>query len=322
MMRALLFAALLSQAPALFAQTPPQPGAQTPAQPAGPAPKVRTAIIPDTIHVGDVITAAVRVMVPRGSTVSFPDSLVVTQDVENAGQRIVRADTTGEGVQYTAAYSIAAWRPGSYALPPVTYNVNGVAYSSAFDSVRIVSVLPQDTTGIKMKPLKSVLGGTRVWWPWILALVLLLLIGALAYWWWRRRNRVEKVVPLIPSRPAREVALERLDAAKAGGLVESGKLKEFYSEVADALRAYVADVDPSLSTDLTTSEVAARIRARGTDANAVELLTLLGAADLVKFARRQPRAAEAYDEWARVRKWVAEVTWPPVTATGSAQVAA
>jgi hypothetical protein len=287
------------------------------------APTIRTAVVPDTIHVGDVITAAIRITVPAGATVTFPDSLTLPLDLENAGDRVLKADTTPNGIQLTATYRLAAWRPGAHMIDAVPVTVNGAQMNAVFDSVRIASVLPGDTTGIGMKPLKAVIGGVRVWWPWIVALLLLLAL-LLLYWLSRRRDRVE-VAPVVPARPARDVALERLDEARTSGVLERGDVKEFYSAVSDALRAYVAAVDPLLSADLTTSEVAGRIRARGVDPAGAELLTLMGASDLVKFARRTPRTSEAHDEWLRIRKWVADTRWPPVDESadaGSAQEAA
>jgi hypothetical protein len=272
---------------------------------------VRTAILPDTITVGDVVSVAVRIGAPRGATIEFPDSLVLPQDLENAGSRVIRNDTAGSGMQVTATFPIAGWRPGTYALPAIPYRINGVAYEAALDSLRIQSVLPADTAGIQPKPLKGVLGGERVWWPWLAAL-LLLALAAVAYYLWRRRRRAVVAVA-APARPAREVALEKLDAARADGLIERGEMKAFYTRMSDALRSYIAAVDAPLSMDLTTSESAGRMRARGADPAGVALLTMLGAADLVKFARRTPSAAEAEREWTRIRAWVAEATWPPRT---------
>src|SRR4051812_20797007 len=252
----------------------------------------------------------------------MPDSLTLQPDLENAGTRVIKADTTPQGIQITAEYPVAGWRPGAYALPMIPYTVNGAAYSATFDSLRIQSVLPADTAGVQPKPLKSVLGGDRVWWPWLL-LLLALIAAALGYWWWRRRRRDVVEEPMIPARPARELAIERLERARASGMVERLELREFYGETSDALREYIAAIDPELSTDRTTSEIAGIIRERGADATGVELLTVLGAADLVKFARRQPRASEAYEEWSRVRKWVDEAVWPPsVTFDDAAEEAA
>jgi hypothetical protein len=238
--------------------------------------------------------------------------MMLPLDLENAGSRVIRVDTANGGTQVTATFPIAGWRPGAYALPPVPYTIDGVAYQATFDTLRIQSVLPADTAGIKPKPLKDVMGGDRVWWPWLLG-ALLLALAAIAYYLWRRRARNIVAAP-GPARPPREVALEKLDAARNAGLLERGDAKGFYTCMTDALRGYVAAIDGSMSMDLATSEIAGRMRARGPDPAGVELLTMLGAADLVKFARRNPSSDEAMREWSRVRAWVAEAVWPPRTA--------
>src|SRR5438045_4100160 len=116
-----------------------------------------------------------------------------------------------------------------YALAPATANAQVVKTALLPDTINVGDII---TAAIRLA---------------------LLIAAALAYWWWRRRNRVIELIPFIPARPARDVALERLDAAQASGMIESGRMKEFYSEVSEALREYVAAVDPFMGTDLTTS---------------------------------------------------------------------
>ena len=272
---------------------------------------VRTAVVPDTITVGDVFHAAVRVHVPLGSAVEFPDSLVLPTELENAGDRVLRADTTASAIEFTALYPMAAWRPGAHAMPPITFTVNGAPQSAAFDSLRIASVLPADTTGIEAKPLKPVVGGTRVWWPYLLALLALLIAAAMIYRAWRKLREAVEVQEPVPARPARVVALERLEHARAAKLVEHGDIDGFYTEISGALRWYVAEIDPMIGQDLATSEIAAVLRRRGADAAGIELLTLLAAADLVKFARRSPTPSDAYADWTRITQWVSDAPWPP-----------
>src|SRR5688572_16574126 len=84
---------------------------------------MRTAIVPDSITVGDVMQAAVRVHVPHGATVEFPDSLVLPPELENAGERTLQVDTTTEGIEIIALYPLAGWRPGAHAMPAIPFTV-------------------------------------------------------------------------------------------------------------------------------------------------------------------------------------------------------
>jgi hypothetical protein len=287
--------------------------------------RVSAAVVPQTITVGDVFQAAVRIELPRGTAVAFADSLELPADVETAGRRTVQVDTADTGLlTFTAAYPLAAWRPGDVALPPARMVVRGPASERqadgtvdtvevAFPAFAIESVLPADTTGIEPKPAKDVLGANRVWWPFLVAgAVAIALLAALYAWYRRRRPRTEVV--FTPAVPPRLAALEALEAARASGLVEQGHFKEFYTLVTDAVRAYVEALDARWGRELTTSELAGCLRGQGVDREAVSLIALLGSADLVKFARRRPAPAEAHAEWSAARRFVESFDWPPAIA--------
>ncbi len=90
------------------------------------AQEVRTAVVPDSILVGDIFRVAVRVTVPAGVVVVFPDTLAVPDDVEAAARRELSVDSTADGeVSYTAVFPLAAWRPGSIELPPARLTLRG-----------------------------------------------------------------------------------------------------------------------------------------------------------------------------------------------------
>lgn len=286
------------------------------------AQEVSTAVVPQTIHVGDVFHAAVRVDLPPGAEAIFPDTLALaSEDLEAAGRVRISTDTTGGGRRTTAAYPLTAWRSGEeITLPEVTLVVrDGAAervLTATFPTFTLASVLPADTSGIEPKPAKDVVGGSRIWWPWVLAGVLALLLAAvLWYLWWRRRSReAPAAVVHAPAVPPRTQALALLRRAREERLVERGELKTFYALVTTALRGYLAAVDPELGADLTTSELARHARRRGAPAALLELLQLLGSADLVKFAKAHPNAANAYSDWDAARAWVERYDgWVPVT---------
>ena len=282
------------------------------------APRPSTAVVPADITVGDVFRAAIRIEAPAGAEVVFPDTLLVPADVEAAGRREVRIDSAAAGsglLIHTAVYPLTAWRPDTVSLPSAAVAVRGAAgewvVEARFAPFAVASVLPADTTGIEPKQAKDVIGPNRVWWPLLLLALLLAALIALAIWLWRRRRARPAAVLAGPDATPRERAFARIDEAIAAGWIEAGRIKEFYTAIAEALRLYVAELERGWSPDLTTSELVGRMRASGAGAGAAELAVLLERADLVKFARARPDRTAALMDARSARGWVERFDGPP-----------
>lgn len=276
----------------------------------------RAAIVPDSITVGAMAHAAVRVEVPAGVRVEFPDSLLLPPDGEGAGLPDVRSDSTATGTALTAAYPITAWRPGTLRIEPVAVRLiteSGVdTLMVGFPEVTVVSVLPADTAGIEPKPVRDVLGAERVWWPLLVALLVALALAALALLYWRRRRArsgaLEDFIP--PGTPPREAALALLDRVRTLRLIENGEIRRAYILMAAALRHYLAALDPAWGPDLTTTELAVLLRRR--QVRAEPALEVLARSDLVKFARARVAEGRAHEDLAAARAWVSEFAGAPV----------
>jgi len=274
---------------------------------------VSTAVVPQTITVGDVFYAAVRVDLPPGAEVAFPDTLALaSDDVESAARVRVEADTSAAGRSMTALYALTAWRANEdVQLPDVAFTVREASgatstLTASFPVFQLSSVLPADTAGIEPKPARDVWGASRLWWPILLALalLLLLLVALVAWYFWRRRRAPEAAAEPAPRTPPRQAALELLAHARAAGYVERDELKPFYTELTTALRGYVEAIEKELGADLTTGELALHARRRGAPPALLELIRILGRADLVKFARARPAAAEAYGDLDAAKRWI------------------
>jgi hypothetical protein len=291
---------------------------------AAAAQEVRTAVVPDSVTTGDVFRVAVRVLLPRSAEASFPDSLPLPDDVEAAASRIITRDSVdAERDAVTAAWGLAAWRPGAYTLDAVEVKVTDGGRTDVlrapFGPLRVVSVLPADTSGIEPQPPRGVIGPNRAWLPLIVLALLVAVVVAAGFRAWRRRPRP---VAALPSTPPRERALAELDRIFRSGLLEEGRYIEFCSAVTGVVRTYLADLSPDWGTDLTTTELAFAMRAdpaplppRIADAQegeiggdaadpAVALIRLLGAADVLKFTGVSGTAAGAERLWSRARDWV------------------
>jgi len=262
------------------------------------------AMSPDTAYVGDVVSLAFRVNAPAGAALVIPDTLAVSGNVENAARARIRTDTLPDrSLRFTVYYSVVGWRPGAMPLPPVEGVVRGPAGDTPFTvqppDLTIASVLPPDTAGIEPKPLKDVIGPTRVWWLAALAVLAGLILLALLVWWWlRRRRRTRETNAAAPPVPPRELFLRELDEISQGPL-RHGDMRAFYIRASAALRQYVASFDPDWGQDLTTMELSPRMR----DAELAPVLSVLERADLVKFARRPATQEEAQRDLRELRRW-------------------
>jgi hypothetical protein len=295
------------------------------AGPAG-AQEVRVAVVPDTVTTGDVFRVAVRVIVPRGGEVAFPDSLTLPPDLERAATPVVVRDSLDrDRDELTVTYGLAAWRPGVFDLPATEVRIGSGAAATGvevrFPRIVVASVLPADTAGVEPQPPRGVLGPDRALLPLLLLAALAALAAGAAVWLLRKRRRPgERPAAGIP---ARDRALAELDRLRRSGLLEGGQYKIFCAAVSGVVRAYLAALQPDWSPDLTTTELARALRAetvplpaRIRDAEPAVLIRddgkdplaalvgLLGAADVVKFTGIAGSAATADTLWTRARTWV------------------
>jgi hypothetical protein len=281
------------------------------------AQSVTVGISRDSILVGDPVRIVLRIDgVPANTEIVLPDSLAATEDVENGGRLRMRRDTMPGGVaRITAVYPVILWRPGATTLPVVPMIVKSDANERTeqvkLPTVNVLSVLPADTTAIEPKPPKDVWGANRLWWPWLLAAAVLLLVIGLLIWWYRKRRKVPVEMPQIPMVDPRERALKQLQHIAELRLAEQGQFKQHYILLSETLRNFATAMEPEWSTDLTTEELAPRVKRR---ADAAPLITLLRSADTVKFARRQPTEAEARNDLQAAEQWVRAFNRPAETA--------
>lgn len=134
----------------------------------------------------------------------------------------------------------------------------------------------------------------------------------------RRRLRAPPPppVPLTPPRPPHEVALERLEALLAAGLLSRGDTATFVERLMDeVLRDYLAARFALHAEARTTRELVAEllsVSVPGLDVKLVE--ELLGDADLVKFAKAAISAERAHAMAMRVKMLV--LATAPASAAG------
>lgn len=120
-------------------------------------------------------------------------------------------------------------------------------------------------------------------------LIIATTLGVTAYY----RARPKKPVPPPPPRHPFLIASEGLDAISRSDLLARGLTKDYYDAISDVTRRYVGGMRGFDAIEMTTNEVLATLRKNPlASVPMVEIETLLGDCDLVKFARYVPSNEE------------------------------
>jgi hypothetical protein len=301
-------------------------GDTAPTPPPGFAYQARTE--PDTVTVGDRFASGLAVSAPAGTRVA----LEVAKDTADRWRVLgaVRATPRDSArTRWLVVANMVAWQPGL----PDTLSAELKLTSSdgrsitlpvklAFPIVR--AVLPADSAKWRVRPPHDVWGPSvdpaRTALAVALLIVALLLLALLTWLIVRMiRRRRARAIPAN----ARERALALLERARTSGFVEAGNWHAFYTLIADALRGFIAAVEPRLGEDLTSSEIVGAMRSRGKPGERVETLEhLLQVSDLAKFARHGRAPDDARRDLDRAREWVESYVLPSDEAVSADEPAA
>ncbi len=164
----------------------------------------------------------------------------------------------------------------------------------------------------------------RSWWSVILGALAAILLGVAVVTAWRRYRRRLRAGPAapaaaaVPEEPPYERALRELEALLAGDLLARGKLKEFHIALSEIIKRFLAGRYRFDALDRTTAEVLADLSRSGADPSLLGgAAQLLGACDLVKFAKHRPAPAEI-DETVGSARALIETGRPPLVEEAAA----
>jgi hypothetical protein len=240
-------------------------------------------VSPDTVLIGQPFSLFVKVLAPKGVRFEFPSGPdTATQNgvrpIELRGERIVSmlGDTA------VALYHLVAWDIGTQPLkfPDVRVTFEGQERRPTLGgaSVFVKSVLPADSSLRIPKPARPLIVLPVINWLLWAALLAAAIALVLLWWAWRRwRNRPKPPVdPYV-------WAQNEFARIEARHLLEDGQYAEYFTEMVDVTRKYLAGRVPGVRRSDTTSELLRAMKPR--DGVEATLPRLLETADVVKFAR-------------------------------------
>lgn len=262
---------------------------------------IRSAIDSTQLLIGDQFHIDLWADMPATGTVAWPkfsDTLTSTIEILEASvQDTVRKENGDFTVHQRLV--LTSFDTGFMVVPSLPFLFNSDSTQLAFSDSFLVLVteFPVDME----KEIMDIKGPMDVPVDWkkyiiygLIALVVIgLLIAAFLYWKKHRKPKAAPAARPIPTRPAHEIALEKLEALRLKKLWQNDRSKEYYIELSDVVREYIEFRYGIMALELTTDETVRALQLKGADAELIKSLKgMMQLADLAKFAKYRPMADE------------------------------
>jgi hypothetical protein len=196
---------------------------------------------------------------------------------------------------------ISIYDSGYYAIPPFKFILNSDTTKPLFTNPLFIEVhtVPTDTSSAKVKDIKPPLDEPFNWkWYisyiyWLVAALVIMIVITLIIIYFNRRKRAPAPVIQKPAVPAHITALASLEKIRSEKIWTEGKVKEYYSQISDAVRLYIEERFSVHALESTTDEIMTAFRSQVVDPQSLDKLRqLLTLSDLVKFAKLSPIESE------------------------------
>ena len=250
-----------------------------------------------TLFIGDQTDLHLHAIGEVGEQVAMPvlDKELIP-GVEIVDRTIVDTLSLKDGrVQYDQYLTVTSFEDSLFYIAPLPFVSGDDTVWSDGLTLNVVQPFEMDTTDMAITDIKGVYKAPIWWWGifrWVLLAVLLAGVGVAGYYLitYLQRRKLEEAgneVVTEPLRPAEEVALEKLDAIKEKKIWQQGQVKEYYTQLTDVVREYIARRFEVSSVEQTSDETLRDIRPLLSERKDLydQLRKMLTLADLVKFAK-------------------------------------
>ena len=258
---------------------------------------VSAAIDSTTLFIGDQTDLHLRAVAEAGVKVEMPVfSEKLLSGIEIVDKTIVDTTMLSDGrVQYDQYLTLTSFEDSLFYIEPLPFVSSGDTFWSESLMLNVVQPFEMDSTDLAITDIKGIYRAPIWWWGvlrWVLLALALVGVGVggyylITYMQSRMGAKEEDVLAMEPQRPAEEVALEKLDIIREQKIWQSGRVKEYHTQLTDVVREYIARRFEVSSTEQTSDETLRAMRPLLSEKKELyeQLRKMLTLADLVKFAK-------------------------------------
>lgn len=261
------------------------------------------------IKIGEQIEAKLQVVFPVTESYSFAQILdTLSGKIEVVDISPMDTSFIGSNLNFktlTATLTLTSFDTGYHAVPPIYFPGQFDSLSTDPFLIHVLDVeveMPENSGNeepeIAIKDIKDIKDKDFSIWEWIkenkytLLLILLFIAAIWSYIKYIHPRLKKKKISIIPAKrivPPFEIAIQRLNDLDNKKLWQTGKNKEYYSELSDIVREYIEEQFNLPALESTTSEIIDSLIRNSFNENVVnEIKELFELSDLAKFAKFQP----------------------------------
>ena len=248
--------------------------------------------------IGEQAHVKIEVSCPVDADLVMPTytNNVLMEGIEILGE--VKTDTQylnkRRQMMVTQAYTVTSFDTAFYYIPPFEVLVDSQAYAS--DPLALmVMTFDVDTANVEaIFPIKDIMKCPITLvevLPFSGSIVLVIVLGFLIPYLMRRyrdNKPILRRVTIAPKLPPHQVALTEMERIKGEKSWQRDDVKQYYTELTDALRVYMEERFGFNAMEMTSDEIIAQLNELPDKEWIGELRELFQMSDLVKFAKYKP----------------------------------
>ena len=198
-------------------------------------------------------------------------------------------------------YTLTSFDSGVYVLPEMSFVMNGEALTSRPMAIQVATIQVDTTKGIVDIVLPEDVPVTlsdyvkvyQSYIYWILGVIIILVLLWVLYKKLKRKQLSNPVKKQAPALPPHVIAIQKLRELEQKNYFVKNKSKQHYVEITNILREYFEMRFEFLAMEYTSQEIIQHVKLYGWETRDYDgLKRLLNLADLVKFAKAQPKESD------------------------------